>query len=303
VSGASRISVVIPAYHSQRTVGACLAALRRQTLAPDEIIVVNSSPESETGAIVKRDYPEVIFEQSPVRLLPHAARNRGVELATGDVLVFTDPDCEAAPDWLAALVAGVATGHQCLIGAMDIKRDTWWQVGIHLCKFHPLLPGLASGPRVHAATANACYTRELWQQIGPFPASAFCGDGVLSWRAAETGHAPRFVPGAVVKHDHDAGVVGLCRQRYRRGYDYGLVRREWHSTAKWSVWLALLFSPAALPWVMARAGWDAFRAGWTGRFLATMPVQALGHLLWALGESRAALSRPRSSLLQERESP
>ena len=298
MSASPRVSVVIPAYHSHATVEACLAALRRQTRPPDEIIVVNSSPEQTTAAIVQGKYPEVIFEQSPVRLLPHAARNRGVELATGDVLVFTDPDCVAEPDWLAAILAGLTTGRGCLVGAMAVQRDTWWQVGVHLCKFHPLLPKLTPGARLHACTANACYTRALWDRIGPFPATVFCGDGVLSWRAAQAGEAPHFVPGAVVKHEHDFGVMNLCKQRFRRGREYGRVRMELNPTVRLRVWLSLILSPAALPWVMARAARDAHRAGWTARFLSTAPIQLLGHLLWALGEASAALTLPRKQTLQ-----
>ncbi len=301
MNGSPRVSVVIPAYHSHATIGACFSALGRQTRPPDEIIVVNSSAESATVAIVKEQYPKVIFEQSPVRLLPHAARNRGVELASGEILVFTDPDCEAEPDWLASLLAGVATGHRCFVGAMDIGRNTWWQAGVHLCKFHPLLPGLAAGPREHACTANACYTRALWQQIGPFPRGVFCGDGVLSWRAAKAGQAPRFLPGAVVKHDHDAGILNLCRQRFRRGQEYGRVRMELAGDARRRVWLSLLLSPAALPWVLARAAADARRAGWSMRFLSTFPVQVMGHALWGLGECSAALLSPRAQLLQATE--
>jgi GT2 family glycosyltransferase len=285
-----RVSVVIPAYNSHATVAVCLAALRHQTRPADEIIVVNSSPETLTAAVVQGEFPEAVFVQSPSRLLPHAARNRGVELATGDVIVFTDPDCEPAPDWLAALLTGVASGHECVVGAMDVKHATWWQVGIHLCKFHPYLPGLASAPREHACTANACYTRGLWQRIGPFPDEIFCGDGVLSWRAATAGQAPYLLPEAVVKHHHDAGLMDLCRQRFQRGEEFGRVRIETNPGAR-RVWLSLLFSPTALPLVLARAARDAHRARWIPRYLGTLPVQALGHLMWELGEASAALKR------------
>jgi glycosyltransferase involved in cell wall biosynthesis len=288
-----RISVIIPAYWSQGTLPACLDALRRQTRHPDEIIVVNSSPEPETAAIVRRDYREVLFEQSRVRLLPHAARNRGVELAKGDLLVFTDPDCEADGRWLEILVAAFVGGSRCVVGGMDGPRSDRWETGVHLCKFHWLLPGLPSGTRRHASTANASYSRSLWNQIGPFPGDVFGGDGVLSVRAAQAGHAPRFVPEAVVRHHHDIAPLALYRQRFERGREYGRLRLQRETETPVRTWLSLLASPATLPWVMLRAGRDAVRAGWTRAYLATWGIQALGHLLWALGESRAALDPAR----------
>jgi len=289
MSDQPRISVVIPAYWSQNTLPGCLDALRRQTRPPDEIIVVSSSPEEETAALVRRDYPEVRFEQSPVRLLPHAARNRGVELAKGELLVFTDPDCEAEGRWLEVLSAAVENGSRCLVGAMDVQRRNFWQAGVHLCKFHWLLPGLPVGTRVHAPTANACYARSLWNQIGPFPGEVFAGDGILSARAAQAGHPARFVPDAVVRHNHEVAPLALCRQRFERGREYGRLRRQRETGTPTRTWLSLLASPAALPWVMVRAGRDAVRAGWAGAYLATWGIQVVGHLLWALGESRAAL--------------
>jgi hypothetical protein len=42
-----------------------------------ETIIVNSSPEDRTAKLVAERFPAARFEQSPHRLLPHAARNRG----------------------------------------------------------------------------------------------------------------------------------------------------------------------------------------------------------------------------------
>jgi glycosyltransferase involved in cell wall biosynthesis len=50
------------------------------------------------------------FVHETARLLPHDARNRGAELAGGDVFVFTDPDCVAEPDWLERLLTHHANG-------------------------------------------------------------------------------------------------------------------------------------------------------------------------------------------------
>ena len=82
------------------SLSAPFSALRSQTFSDFEIILINSSPEEETERLVRSEFPEVVFEQSLVHLYPHAARNRGVQLACGSVFVFTDPDCRARPDWL-----------------------------------------------------------------------------------------------------------------------------------------------------------------------------------------------------------
>ena len=148
-----RVSVIIPAYRSAATIEACLKGLERQSFRDFETIVVESSQDEETAEIVAR-FPGVIFEQSPQRLFPHAARNRGVELAGGSLLVFTDPDTRARPDWLEQLVAAADAGHELVVGANAVSEQTWSERGVHLCKYSPVLAGLPPGPRWVASTSK-----------------------------------------------------------------------------------------------------------------------------------------------------
>ncbi len=283
------VSVIIPAYYSMRTLPGCLDALRNQTYRNFEVILINSSPETQTETLVRIRYPEVRFEQHAGRLLPHAARNRGVELALGSLLVFTDPDCSADPHWLEQLVLASEHGGQVLVGAMDLDSRSLWEKAIHLIKSHWLLPGLPAGFKFCAPTANAAYSRRLWETIGPFQGNYFAGDGILSHRAAMAGHAPRFVPCAIVRHHHNNSAVDLVRQRFLRGRDYAHAQLRAMAPPGLSDWLRLCFSWAALPMVLLRAGRDARRSGWLRPFLLTLPIQAIGHGLWALGESFGAL--------------
>jgi GT2 family glycosyltransferase len=293
-----RASVIIPAYYSGSTIAACLDALRGQSSGDFELIVVNSSQENQTEGIIRARYPEARFIQSPTRLLPHDARNLGARQAVGELLVFTDPDCEAHPDWLKLLVAAFDSGHGALVGGMGLGSRAWWETGVHLCKFHWLLPGLKPGIKRCAATANAAYSRELWESIGPFPGRLFAGDGILSWRAARRGQPPRFVPAAVVRHRHLDSFFGFCRQRFQRGRDFAAAQVELMDPPGVLTWLRLVFSWAAIGWVLCRAAVDALRAGWGLAFLLTLPIQVVGHELWAMGESWGAVQMLARRLVQ-----
>ena len=99
-----RLSVIIPVYNSHATLPDCLEAILRQTFDGFEVIVVDSGPSEQSAQIVADRFPWVRYERASQRLLPHAARNRGVVLAKSDLLVFTDPDVYPASDWLARLV-------------------------------------------------------------------------------------------------------------------------------------------------------------------------------------------------------
>src|SRR3989338_6032439 len=78
------VSVVIPTV-GRASLARCLAALREQTRAPEEIIVIRD--EQGRGSAW--------------------ARNEGIRRSRGDLLAFTDDDCVPPPEWLERLVDAV----------------------------------------------------------------------------------------------------------------------------------------------------------------------------------------------------
>ncbi|MBK5298868.1 MAG: glycosyltransferase [Vicinamibacteria bacterium] len=284
---APRVSVIIPAYYSHGTVRLCLEALGRQTFCDFETIVVNSSPDTTTADLVISEFPEVRFVQSPDRLLPHAARNLGVGLASGALLVFTDPDCEAAPDWLEWLVAANDAGHRVVGGSIEPGSRRWLECGTHLCKFSWVLSGLAPGPRWILPSANVSYARGVWDAVGPLDPTRFCSDSLLSWKAAASGDRPWFEPRAVVKHHHDDAFGAYWRERLGRGREFGAMRIEFERWSRGRAAARLPLLPLLVPLVLARAARDAVRSGWGMRFVTTLPVQLAGQLAWCLGEARS----------------
>lgn len=284
---APAVSVVIPAWRSDAVIAGCLEALEEQDFRDFEAIVVNSSPEDGTRDVMASRYPAATLIESPERLLPHGARNVGAERASGDLLVFTDPDCRPHPDWLSRLVEAHREGRDAIVGAMDVSAPSRAENGVHLCKFPQLLAGLPPGERWIAPTANAAYGRRIWEQAGPFDSDRFCGDALLSWRAGALGARPWFTPAARVAHHHDQGARGLWRERLWRGEEFGRARASFERWSRPRLALGAAALPLAIAVCLVRAGRHALRAGWGRRFAATLPTQAVGHAAWCAGESRA----------------
>ena len=112
------VSVVIPAYNEARVIARCLGSLVDQTHRPHEIIVVDDGSTDGTRAIVRGFGGVTLLEQSHEG--SGAARNRGATVATGEVLCFLDADMRFARDFLAFLVAPIATGEA--IGAFHMTE-------------------------------------------------------------------------------------------------------------------------------------------------------------------------------------
>lgn len=98
-------SVVIVTRNRPGPLARALEALTRQTLAPDEVVVIDNNSTVS--------YAEVFAQfaaQLPLKTAVETqagipfARNRGLREATGDIILFTDDDCEPEPQWVEEMV-------------------------------------------------------------------------------------------------------------------------------------------------------------------------------------------------------
>ena len=92
------VSVVVPVYNTEPFLAECLHSLEKQTLTDIEIILVNDGSTDNSGRLLReyagKDARFVYVEQENQGL--SAARNTGMEHASGHYLAFLDSD-----DWLA----------------------------------------------------------------------------------------------------------------------------------------------------------------------------------------------------------
>lgn len=291
MSSAPSVSVIIPAYASQRTVGDCLAAIERQSFTDMETIVVDSSPEEATANVVRR-FPFARLERTGHRMLPQAARNHGAALARGALLVFTDPDVSPAPDWLERLVAAHHQTGAIVVGAIAYFGRRWFDTGVHLCKFSPWLPAGPPRPTDMAPTANLLIARATLASLGGFPGQVFQGDAVLAWRAIRSGQRLWFEPSALVSHHHLHNVRSFLTERFHRGRDLGLLRAmEWgHSPTRDALFAAVSLLPVRLLRVITLTVARCWRAGALLDLVRTLPLVLVGHEAWLLGEGLGFVS-------------
>lgn len=95
------LSVIIASKNRHRDVQRCLESIRRQSLYPNQIVVVDqSTPPYELS-----DMPGLLHIRDTALRGLTAARNVGVSRSTCRLVLFLDDDTELAPDCLAALVA------------------------------------------------------------------------------------------------------------------------------------------------------------------------------------------------------
>jgi glycosyltransferase involved in cell wall biosynthesis len=91
VCAMSFVSVVIPVYNGERFIAEAIGSVRRQDYSRLEIIVVDDGSTDGTLASAKKLGKDIRFVSQSNRG-PAASRNRGIEMAKGEVIAFLDAD-------------------------------------------------------------------------------------------------------------------------------------------------------------------------------------------------------------------
>ena len=123
-----KLSVVIPAFNEEKTIGECIrelrSCLRDKHQIPYEIIVVNDNSRDGTEEIVRAemagDEAIRIINRTPPGGFGRAVRS-GMEAVKGDVVVVYMADLSDSPDDVAAYYAKIREGYDCVFGSRFIK--------------------------------------------------------------------------------------------------------------------------------------------------------------------------------------
>ncbi len=101
-----KISVIIPAWNSEKTITQCLDSLFAQTMQDLEVIVVNDGSTDRTREVLAPYESRLtIIDQGNRGSNP--ARNRGWQEARGEFLLFLDSDIILRPDMLEKLLGAL----------------------------------------------------------------------------------------------------------------------------------------------------------------------------------------------------
>jgi len=188
-----RISVVIPARNEEAYIQACLRAVNTQTLKPDEIIVVDNGSTDRTPEIAAARGAKLVSCPTPGVA---AARQAGLEAATGDWVATTDADSRPVAGWLEALRAHMEDS-VALYGPMRMFDLPWLQEELTEVGYGAFLKLMALLRRPNLAAANMAFDRRAALEVGGYPAVEAQEDVLLGLRLRQKGRV-RYVRDALV---------------------------------------------------------------------------------------------------------
>lgn len=194
------ISVVIPLYNKNDSIARSIDSIMRQELLPREVIVVDDGSTDGSGekaASISMTGLRVVRQPNAG---VSAARNRGVQEASGEWVAFLDADDE----WLPGFLRTVSEMHERFPGH-DLYATAYYSGDFRGKKTENVLNRIAfdgtsgvmenyfdvaasSAPPV--CSSAVCVRKKRLLDIGGFPIGITAGEDLLTWARLAAGTPP-----------------------------------------------------------------------------------------------------------------
>jgi rhamnosyltransferase len=230
------ISVIVPTRNGADTLSEFFAALKRQHLQPDEILVGDSSSEDQTVAICRAAGAKITILEKEA--FDHGGtRTELAKQARGSILIFFTQDAILATrDALQLLIAPLLLNESvaCAYGRQLPEKNAR-PIAAHLRLFN--YPPLSSVRKyadrnryglktIFISNSFAAYKKEHLREHGFFKNGLIFGEDTCTLgRILASGYEVAYVAEAAVYHSHNYSL----RQEFRRSFDIGVL----HSSEKW----------------------------------------------------------------------
>lgn len=263
------VSVIIPCFNVEATLGEQLEALAGQTTERAfEVLVVDNRSTDGTAAVA-----ESFMGRVPnLRVVPAyegqglcIARNAGAAAAAGRAIVLCDGDDIVAPEWVGAMAAAL-DDHALVTGPHELERlNEPWLTESRGGGDRTVEPPRFQGTFAYARGANLGVQRWLFEAVGGFdPETTGQDDVEFAMRClVDHGVTPVGVAEAVVHYRYRTEP----RDLYRQGRTYGRARpkvvrlmidrglQRPPRLAGWKSWVRLVVTLPGLRTRTGRALW------------------------------------------------
>ena len=216
-----RISVIIPTYNSEKTIGKLIESLLRQTVQPLEIIVVDGNSTDSTEDVCAAFKSKLIrFIKNPSGHETGTNRNIGADSAKGDHLLFLDSDCTCDKDLIKAYVEEFSkdpntdssvvcvAGNVLVANPGDISNKAY--ISERFLLYNNLKDGFIKG--TFFWVMNFCIRKDKFIR---FPDTSYSEDMVFIEKLFKTGMRVKFCKSAIAYHTYVETEEAFFRKRLK----------------------------------------------------------------------------------------
>ncbi|MBD3212659.1 MAG: glycosyltransferase [Candidatus Lokiarchaeota archaeon] len=217
------LSIIVPTYNRYQHLRFLLNSIDKQSTYPREVIIINDCSIDQTESFlnkwrINKEEFNVIVYNSPENKGPAVARNIGIQLASCDLIAFTDDDCILSKDWVKQIQNSKLWKDEGIAGIGGKVIPYQKNLVSEYYTFHRIL----EPPKFiqYLVTANACYRRDLLLEIDGFDEDhCYPGgeDNGLSFKLIRIGYRFGFEKNMIVYHNYRTSIPAFLKTFYRYG--------------------------------------------------------------------------------------
>jgi len=238
---ACEYSVIVPTYNRAQSLRRCLAALNEQSYPHSdwEVVVVDDGSSDDTTHVLRTTSLRVPLNWATQRNAgPAAARNLGIHMARGRVILFIGDDIMPTRDWLSVH----ASAHEEYPAAtVAVLGFTTWSPDMKITPFmkhldsqglqfgYSLLEGREWADYRCFYSSNVSVKRQLLEQVGLFDEEfryAAIEDTEIGYRLEKAGMRLLYRPQALAYHEHAVTFASARRKMEWCGIGAALFERK-----------------------------------------------------------------------------
>lgn len=274
------ISVVIPAYNSEKTIKACLdSVFLQETDLKYEVIVADSSLD-DTPGIIKSQFPQARLIHSEKRMSCGEARNVGIKSSKADIIISLDSDCVVpSKSWMNEIFESHKKYDvvSCRIINGNPKSLFGWS--LFLMEFCNWLTNEDKVVKLLLGY-NVSYKRAIFEKYGYFPKLNFGDELMFHSKIRES----LFFKGTtVVKHINRTGMWDILNHSFEMGVGGGIARARCRDL-QGSFLVQYPFLIFLIPFYrLFLTGYRSAQAGYFLNFLLVSPLVFINAIYYTAG--------------------
>ncbi|MFC1698592.1 glycosyltransferase [Candidatus Omnitrophota bacterium] len=221
-----KASIIIPTYNRQEELKELLISLEGQTYPREEfeIIIIDDGSTDGTKDAVARyiaDHKDcAILYHRQENAGPAAARNKGIQMSRGKLLLFTDTDCVAPPEWIEKITEPLWNNHDVGItgGPDTVSKDAPFLIRCinYLMTSFFTTGGIRGGKlrltEFSPRSFNMAVKKEVFDKTGKFLYQKYAEDTLLSEKTKKAGYRSLYCHEAFVYHFRRDRIMSFLKQ-------------------------------------------------------------------------------------------
>jgi glycosyltransferase involved in cell wall biosynthesis len=208
------VSVIIPAYNNANYIGETISSVLNQSLKPEQVVVIDDGSTDDTERIIKSNQPHIdyIYKENSGA---NAARNKGVENATGQFIAFLDGDDLWEPEKLEIQMRCLLENPK--VDAVFSHVQNFYSPDLDPDKQATLKASLS--PVAGHVPSTMVIKKQAFTSVGPFNEEVTIGD-FMQWlfRARDGGISETMLPDILLKRRIHGGNTTIVEKQLHSQY-------------------------------------------------------------------------------------